>query len=249
VAKDIAGWKIEKPRAVQADGGAVPGLLSAVGTARLTSFVGDASTNLAKYGLAKPAITFHAQLSGGKSAELMIGKKDGAEYYARDASRADVFRVNESLYTALNKKFFDLRDKALLHAEATQFVRAEIRNAKGTTVCNQSSSGGWLVEQPAGERGKAPAGNPPECPSFMPTLQQAQALEIYDLPAPAIAARLAKPAAQVALTDKSGNKTEIQFSAADGNFVYARTSSGAQIFKLEKSILDDLNFKGLNLRD
>jgi Domain of unknown function (DUF4340) len=229
---------------VPADSGAISSLLGTLGTARIASFASNTPDDLAKYGLSQPALTFHAQLDSGKLVDLQHGKKDVNAYFARDPSRPFIFRVLDTVHTTMSSKFFDLRDKNLIHAEEADIVRAEIHNAKGATTCVQGPDGGWVIEQPATQKTPAPA-----CPSFWQSISSARAEDILDTPSAAIASQLAKPPVQVTLTDKSGKKTEIQISAATGNFVYARTNSGPEILKLGKSILDDLNFAPTGLHD
>jgi hypothetical protein len=234
--KNGADWKIEKPRVVASDGDAISSLLSAVSSARISSFVNDSGTDLAKYGLAKPAITFSAKLSNGKTAELQVGKKEESDYDARDASRPTIFRVNDSLFKSLSEKLFDLRDKQLLHITASDIARAQMKNEKGTTTCVQSASGDLIFEQPAGAKG-----TPPECPGFVDSLEGARAQEIYDAPSAAIASSVAKAPIMIAITDKSGKNTEIRVSAVSGDAVYARTSAGPEIYKLDKQLFTDLD--------
>jgi hypothetical protein len=242
--KSDSGWKIEKPRAVPGDAGAISSILGSIGTSRIVSFASNTAEDLAKYGLAQPAITFHAQLDSGKLADLQLGKKDGSAYFARDPSRPFIFRVQDSVHTSLSSKFFDLRDKNLIHAEENDIVRVEFHNAKGATTCVKGADGGWVIEQPAGQ--KTP---PPACPSFWTSLSTARAEDILDTPPASVVSQLAKPPVQVTLTDKSGKKTEIRISAATGNSVYARTSAGPEVLKLGKSILDDLNFSPKGIHD
>ena len=245
-AKKVNGsWQIEKPRAVPADPGSVSSLLGVVGTARIASFASNTPDDLAKYDLAHPPITFHAQLDSGKLVDLQLGKKDDNAYFARDPTRPFIFRVQDTLHTSLSTKFFELRDKALIHADEGDIVRAEIRNAKGDTTCVKASGGGgWIVEQPASQ--KTP---PPACPSFWNSLSSARASDILDTPPASVTTQLAKPPVQVTLTDKSGKKIQIQISAATGDSVYARTNAGPEVLKLNRSILDDLNFTPTGIHD
>src|SRR5271168_3567020 len=242
--KTDGSWKIEKPRAVATDSGAISSVLGTIGTARIVSFASNTPDDLAKYGLAQPALTFHAQLDSGKLADLQLGKKDGSSYFARDPSKPFIFRVQDSVHTTMSTKFFELRDKNLIHAEEADIVRAQIHNAKGDTTCVKGPDGGWVIEQQAAQKTPAPA-----CPSFWPSLSSARAEDILDTPPASVTSQLAKPPVEVTLTDKSGKKIEIQISAATGNFVYARTSNGPEVLKLGKSILDDLNFNTMGLHD
>jgi hypothetical protein len=74
-------------------------------------------------------------------------------------------------------------------------------------------------------------------------LEQASAEQIFDQPAPDIRAILAKPEFETILTDKSAKKVAVQISKEYNGFVYARTSEGPAVYKLDKQILSDLNFK------
>jgi uncharacterized protein DUF4340 len=234
--KNGADWKIEKPRAVATDSDAISSLLGAVSSARISSFVSDPRTDLAKYGLGKPAITFNAKLSTGKTAELQIGKKEDSDYDARDPSRPTIFRVNDTLFKSLSEKLFDLRDKQVIHIAMTDITRAQMKNEKGTTACVQSTSGDLVLEQPAGAKG-----TPPECPGFVDSLEGARAQDIYDAPSAMIAASMAKAPIVIAITDKSGKSIEVRVSAVSGDAVYARTSVGPEIYKLDKQLFTDLD--------
>jgi hypothetical protein len=97
-----------------------------------------------------------------------------------------------------------------------------------------------LVLQTVDDKGGKGAAVP--CP-FVAALEMARAQEIYDEPPAAIAGKLAKPPVQVTLTNVSGKKLEIQVSAPAGDSVYARTSGGPEIYKLEKKLFDDLSSK------
>lgn len=240
-------WTIQKPRAAAGDSNAITSLLETVNNAQITKFVSDSAANLGKYGLASPAIRFHATGPNGQAAELQIGKKDGAEYFARDASRPTIFQVNDALYKALNEKFGDLRDKQLVHFSESDISQIEVRNQNGTSQCVKSTTpgmAGQLVIQPgdgSADKGGAKAPELP-CP-FVAGLAMARAQEIYDQAPAGIGAKLAKPAVQVTLTNVSGKKLEIQVSAPVGDSVYGRTSAGPEIYKLEKKVFDDLNTK------
>lgn len=235
-ARSGSDWKIEKPRPTTADGDAVSTLLSAVSSARIANFVSDSSTDLARYGLAKPAATFEVKLPNGKTAELQTGKKEDGNYDARDVSRPGVFRINEALYTSLNEKLFDLRDKQLVHISTSDIARAQLKDEKGTTVCVQSVNGDLVLEQPSGAKSV-----PPACPGFVDSIEGARAQDIYDAPSPTIAAGIAKAPIVVTITDKAGRSTELRVSAISGGAVYVRASAGPEVYRVDKQLFTDLD--------
>lgn len=232
-------WQIAKPRDVRADDGAVSALFAQVSAAKMTAIEAESAADLSKYGLANPALSFRVKLSKGEERALLVGKKTGDGYFARDTSRRMVFRISADFAKKLGEGFADLRDKSVVHFDPAQLSRLEIRNPSGTIVCVAGKEGKWLVEEPASSKGKEV-----QIWKVFDPLSSAKAQEVLDAPPAAIVAKLAKPAVEVTLTDQSGKVTKIAFSAADGDSVYARTSAaGAAVYKLPKQTLDDLSFK------
>src|SRR5205807_1795597 len=234
-------WTLSKPRAVGGDRSKIDALLGAVGTGQITKFVSDTNASLAKYGLDKPAVRFQAKLADGKSIQLEVGKKEGADYYARDLSRPGVFQINDNLHTILSDKYFDLRDKQLTHILPDDVTRAEVHNLNGTFACVKGSGSGLVLEQSADKTADNKAA-PPSCPDFIGELGEDQADEVYDTPPASIAKELAKPAVQITITDKNGKKSRLIFSGITGDSIYGRSDSSPAIFKFAKRVFDEVNF-------
>ena len=220
-------WTLSKPRAV--------------GTGQITKFVSDTNASLAKYGLDKPAVRFQAKLADGKSIQLEVGKKEGADYYARDLSRPGVFQINDNLHAILSDKYFDLRDKQITHIMPDDVTRAEVHNLNETFACVKGSGSGLVLEQSADKTADKKAA-PPSCPDFIGELGEDQADEVYDTPPASIAKELAKPAVQITVTDKNGKKSQLIFSGITGDSIYGRSDSSPAIFKFAKRVFDEVNF-------
>ena len=123
--KEKDGCTFAKPDAGQlADESDVASLLNAVSGAKMKGVAAESAENLGKYGLNAPPIAFTATNESGKSATLLVGKKEGIDYYAKDSSRPTIFKVNETLYKKLTENYGDLRDKKLVHLRR-RFHRAE----------------------------------------------------------------------------------------------------------------------------
>jgi hypothetical protein len=242
--KDQTQWNFAKPASVLADEGNVSSLLSAVANGKLTKVASEKAENLAKYGLASPAISFTAVDEAGHKQTLSVGKKQGDGYLARDSSRPTVFVINDDLYQKLTQTFSNLRDKSLVHITESDVNRIELHNSNATMAMNrkQGSDFDWVVEAPADVKGKSAA----TWKVFSP-LTSARAEEVIDHPTSDLAAKLSKPAVEVDLTEKSGTKLTIKLSNAVGDFVYGQTSQSPSVYKLKKSILDDLGFKASDL--
>ena len=233
-------WTLSKPRSVAGDRAKIDALLGAVATGQVTKFVSDTNSSLAKYGLDKPAVRFQAKLADGKSVQLEVGKKEGADYYARDLSHPGVFQINDNLYSILSDKYIDLRDKQIIHLMPDDVTRAEVHNLNGTFACVKGSGSGLVLEQGADKSDKKAA--PPSCPDFIGELGEDQADEVYDNPPASIVKELAKPAVQITVADKNGKKLQLVFSAIIADSIYGRTDASPAIYKFAKRVFDEVNF-------
>ena len=241
VTKKNSVWDIAKPKEVLADSSAVDSLASALSTDKFTDVVSESPDDLAKFGLTHPSLTVTAAIKG-QEFQLLVGKKNGDNYYARDTARPMVFEIGSTVHDALNKKFFDLRDKSILHFDPANVAAVEIHNANGSIQCAQGKDDQWTILQPAADKGKAI-----QSWKILDPVQNARAKQIYDTPSRAILTHLAKPAIEVILTDKSGKKTTIDISAPVGDSVYVRTTAGPEVYELNAQILKDLGFKAADL--
>lgn len=241
-AKNKTDWKFSKPASMLADPDAVNAFLTGIGSAKTTAIVSETPTDLPKYGLASPAITFSAVNDKGGTWTLLVGKKDGDEYFARDASRPMIFRINQDVYNKLAETYTDLRDKKLIHFDPTTIDHVEIRGANGTIDLARKSAEEWTFDAPADQKGKA-AGI---WKIFNP-LSDTKADEVLDRPPADLAAKVAKPALEIDLTGKNSQKLTVRFSKEVGDVVYAQSNSGPALYKLKKQTLDDLNLKPADL--
>ncbi len=237
-------WTLTKPRSVGGDRSKIDALLGAVGTGQITKFVSDTNASLAKYGLDKPAVRLQTKLADGKSVQLEVGKKEGANYYARDLSRPGVFQINDNLYSILSDKYIDLRDKQIIRIMPDDVTRAEVHNLNGTFACVKGSGSGLVLEQTPDKNADKTDNKaaPPSCPDFIGELGEDQADEVYDNPPASIAKELAKPAVQITITDKNGKKSQLVFSGVTGDSIYGRSDSGPAIYKFAKRVFDEVNF-------
>src|ERR1700675_1034348 len=242
VSKDKAGWRFTKPAVAPApaDDVDVNALLAAVVNAKMVSIASETPDNLGKYGLASPAVSLTILDEKGRSLKLGVGKKDGGDYFARDASRPTIFRINEVLYKKLAQSSRDLRDKKLVRFDSGDLNRIEIHNSNGTVVFVRSKdnkSDQWLFESPEAQKGKQSASW-----RFFTPIIQARAQEIVNHPTPEISSLLAKPAIEVILPPADAKKLPLDLSKQSGAFVYARSSAGPEVYKLPAEIVKDLDF-------
>src|SRR5271168_39413 len=240
--KKGVSWDLAEPRSAPADGQEEETLSNTLAGARFTDVVEenfqDSPAAAARYGFSPPQLTIHVRNEQGAEATLLVGKNDGGKYFARDASRPLVFRIED----AVPKKFLDatftsLHDKRVLRAAAGDFSQFTVRNEKQTMSATLSAAGKWLVDEPAARKGKEVT-----VARIFDPLTNSRALEVLDPPSASVAAKLAKPLVELKLKEKTGGVTTVEVSAAYGDFVYVRSSRSPAVFKFESYFLGQLNF-------
>jgi hypothetical protein len=236
-AKENNEWKLSKPTSAPADRDAVDSLLSAVANAKMSTVASEKPDSLGKYGLAPPAVTFAAIDDKGRKSTLLLGKKEGAQYFARDASRPMIFRVSEDVQKQLAKSYSDLRDKKVLRLNSDDINRIEIRNDHGTITASRKDYA-WKIESPDAQKGKTATSL-----KILDPLTSLRAGEVLDQPPSNLLAQLAKPAIEATLTDKNGKKMTLRVSKPSGDVAYAQTSESSALYKLKKQDVDSLNFE------
>lgn len=241
---DQTQWEFVKPADIRADEDTVSSLLSAVASGTFTKVVSERPEDLAKYGLANPAIRLTVTSDAGKKETLVAGKKEGDGYVARDESRPTLFVINADLYKKLAQGFGDLRDKSFVHITESDVNQVEFRDSSGSVAMSRKAGSDfdWVVDSPVDVKGKSAA----SWKVFSP-LASAKAEAIIDHPPAAILEKLKKPAVEIDFKEKSGKTLSLKISTADGDFVYGQTSASPSVYKLKKSILGDLNFKPSDL--
>jgi hypothetical protein len=249
--KDHDAWKFTKPSAASGDADAINSFLASVASGRLTTIANETPDDLAKYGLANPVVSFTVTNGKAQTATLLVGKKEGDEYFARDTSRPTIFRINQDLYKKLTENFTDLRDKKVAHFDPSTITHVEIRSASGTILCTRKNETDWTFDDEKEKKNDQQKGTPPEksvnLDKLFTPLEQATAGEVFDQPTPLLLAKLAKPAFEADLADKNGKVLKVEISKESGGFVYARTSESTAIYELKPQILTDLSFKASDL--
>jgi Domain of unknown function (DUF4340) len=240
--KQGSNWVLQKPRETAASLNAVTSMLEGISLGKFTTVASETPTpqDLARDGLANPAVTVTLTLKDGKQATLQVGKKDGQEYDARDPSRPMVFHVGDTLYKKLDQGLAELRDKKIYAFDANALASIEINNhsTNETMVCSKGADKTWKIDQPVNVKGKTA-----DIYKISAPLDSAEASEVIDSPSADIRARLAKPALEITFTETSGKKTTLRFSEETEGYVYAESTASTAVYKITKQTLDDLSFK------
>ena len=222
LARTAPDWQLREPVAARADGDAVEDLLDKIDQAEIEAFVAEDpdADSLATYGLGERAPHVElALLIGEDRAEkrLAIGDADEqGRWYARDASRPQVFLVDSTLVQALVKDLSDLRDKKPLRFERTQVERIVLtRQAAVAFAADQDTSGAWHLSDPSGRDAKSWKFN-----SLLSDLEQLEVEEFAEeLPAEAAPAFSIKllGAGQAVLTARFSQAAGTSFLQQEGD--------------------------------
>jgi Domain of unknown function (DUF4340) len=238
--KENQQWKLKKPSNAFASQDAVDSLLQAVSGATMLSVASEKPDNLAHYGLANPAISFTVTDGKGAQSALLIGKKDGDSYFARDVSRPTIFRVSDDLYKKLSENFSDLRDKKVVHVDSSDIQAIEVRDSNGLLSISRKkdSPDDWIFNAPPDQTGKAASSW-----KIIDPLTSLTAEDVIDHPAPNLLALEAHPEVTAVLTAQDGKTVTVKISKALGDFAYAQASGSPSLYKIKKDSLDALNVK------
>ncbi|MGE0132698.1 MAG: DUF4340 domain-containing protein [Blastocatellales bacterium] len=234
--KKESEWNIKTPVQGAADESGVSSLLGDLTGAKATEVVSENVDDPAKYGLDKSKVSITVSLATGGERTINIGSKVDGGYYAKASDRPQVIKVDQAFYDKLNTKLATLRSKQFVKINQDELKTVYIKNPNVTLVAEKKDDK-WLITEPADKKDK-------EASTFkIFTPLETQAIEVIDKPAGAIAAKLAKPAVEVRLTDNGGKTTILKISSADGENVYVKVDGRPEIYKVGKTLLDSLSFK------
>jgi len=231
-------WQLQQPRSLPADANEVSSILSQLALAKMTEVVAEEAQDLKAYGLDNPTITARLRTEKGGEQILMLGKKDGEQYYGKTNARSVVFKVGSDLSTKLDVTLFKLRNKKPVVFNPDEITRVRIKNEHQTIVCEKTAEDKWLLKEPADKKDKEAK----RYELFNP-LEFSDAKEIFDAPSKDVTAALANPVVEVQLTKKDGRIITVSISKKVGDSVYVRNSLSPAVMKFDGSLLDDLNFK------
>ncbi|MGA9883944.1 MAG: DUF4340 domain-containing protein [Candidatus Acidiferrales bacterium] len=237
--KDSTQWDFTKPEKVPADPDIVDSMLDAISNARISDIVSEKSENLARYGLASPAVTLSVVKNDGDKSTLALGKKIGQAYYARDLSRPIIFKVNQDLYSKITDSFSQMRDKSVVHLDESSLDRIQLQDSNGTIeISRQGTDGAWKIVAPAADKGKSASSW-----KILNPFTSLRADEVIDHPSAAQMTAMKNPAITATFTKSDGQQVTVRLSKPSGDIAYAQSSASPEFFKIKKQTVDDLNLK------
>jgi len=238
--KSSDDWVVKKPFESRGDNTEINSIVSDLELARVEEFVDSSSKDPKAYGVATPSIRVDLFLGDNRARKtLLIGNKVDTHYYAKDESRDVVFKVKEDLQKKLDFEPSKIRDKKLARFDRANIKQINVKLADKDFSFFRGSDDKWKMSKPEGHKGKYVS----EYKIFWP-LEDLEGKELIDnanLNDPKYG--FESPSAQVTLVDKNNKTTEVILGKMDKEQVFAKTSAATTVYKVDKKILEDLNFK------
>lgn len=255
-------WSLVRPLKARGDDSKIGDTLSQALTARVESFVADA-TKLSEYGLEQPRATITLTVEGQEQPQVLsIGGNPKAEadkekVYARLSSRDAVVILPKSIESLLTIKPNDLRDKKLVQFNEDIVDRITIEPAgKEKVVLARSGAKGWVRKDGEAESEV----NTSQVTRLLGDLSTAEVVNFvadvatdlpkYGLDQPSIKVTLSSYSSENTAETKAGEKpiVTVLFGKEDGGNVYAKLDEEPFVVSTSESILDAIITDPLQLQ-
>ena len=141
-------WDLMLPPAVRADSFAVESLVDELNNTAMKTVVEETKNDLGKYGFSSPTLTIRLSGNGGTQT-LVLGKKEGNDYYAMNTAVAPVFTLGPDFLSQFQKQPSDLRSKDLFTFVSYEVKQLTIQGPKGRQAFVQHSNNKWEQTEPA----------------------------------------------------------------------------------------------------
>ncbi len=238
--KEGEDWSVREPIQARADRSEIRSFLSDLEFARVEEFLERGAGGLKSYGLNAPSSRVDLYLGENRARKtLLVGKQVGAQFYAKDDSGADVFKIKEDLVAKLNLDLSKLRDRKMARFERDEVKRVEVRLPDREFQFARDSEDQWRLRSPSGHEGKSVL----EYKLFWP-LEDLEGKEIVDranLDDPRYG--FSEPSAQVKVVRKDDRVIEVVLGKAEDEVVFGKANADPTLYKVDKKVLEDLDFK------
>ncbi len=235
-------WELLRPIAAPADTFDMESLTRALRESESESFVENAATDLAKYGLDKPRLVVRVKDKNGEKAVLFGKALKDRVYTAREGENV-VALVTAADFDNLNKRAADLRDKKLLTLERDRISYVELKNAHGTVQLQKAggAAGAEWQRVKMGQRPEKAKGDVVQ--RIIDSVTSPATRHVDEAPADLAKYGLAVP--QITVTVNAGSGTSQVYAlgkkSPDGNYYVKGT--GPAVFEAQPFVFEDLNVK------
>ena len=154
IVRGPSGWEFEEPIATKGDDNQIDLILTSLENAEIERTVVDSTHDLTPYGLAEPQVSLQIGTEVATSDTLYLGQHNPtlSFVYAKLSGESRVFLLPATLYNNASKKFFALRDKAVLHFNRDE-VRRMVLTRKDDVLACEKNGEKWRIVEPISVRG------------------------------------------------------------------------------------------------
>jgi hypothetical protein len=252
-------WWIQSGERWAADSSVVSAMLGSLANGRLEQFFDENPEDYSNLGLDQPLLEVRIEVGeGGARKRLLIGSEKGQIqrksgephvadegsitspesprplYVARDASRRELFYVDQELVDKLLKRPSDLRDKSLAVFQRWDIDRIILTNSKGTFTFTKAG-GDWLFGE---EKTKWDAVN-----GILDALD-GDVARFIDQPSALDSYGLETPNLRVLLQEGEETRVNCGFGKETEEGVFAQVEGESAVKVVKKEVLEDLD-KGI----
>jgi hypothetical protein len=247
VRKDDTNWEITMPAGLEADAETWDQLASNLVNIQKDQVVSE-KTDLAPYGLDKPAIAVKSKLKSGAAPGILIGSENPRKTlnYAKTVDSDEVFFVSTSDSGGFKKSLTDLRNKKVLDFETDNIDLVKIAVPGKPELEIQKSGSDWMIRKPV--EGRADGS---EVTSFLSAIQFSRTSAFADEKIDARASGVDTPSARITVHDQKANADRVLLfgkSPEKGKY-YAKDAARTPIFILATEIYDKTQRPLLDWRD
>ena len=148
--KKGAEWFITAPIITAGDGQAIESDLSSILSAAIDRKIADSTSDLGLYGLAAPRGQVRVDYSNGGLTTLLIGDENpaGDMIFVKLQEDESIYTTQKSLWSNVNKKLYDLRDKKIMHFDVDEVRKISIDSRKKGKVTLEKVGGVWKIVAP-----------------------------------------------------------------------------------------------------
>ncbi len=202
-------WYLTKPVRGLADSDKVDRMLESLVQVKPGKREGVDLTN-PDYGLDQPVLTVTFQTRAGRATTIKIGANSGTgnDHFATISGRPELYLIESSFKTALEKSADDLRDKKLVRLEKDDVRKLKIERPETTVIAERISAGDthkWQLHQPVEAAADRFASE-----DVVEGIIRAKAADFADRPQDLSSVGLDKPQAIVSLTTKDGQQRTLR---------------------------------------